>query len=133
MLYVISKLLCAVCTHFHFTKLNSCFFLDRFCKCSLSPPVLTRLCHSQMSVTFHTVVQDIDIFIKNNKCPNTDPCGTPLKTDFQFETSQSTTKHLMYVSHCSIQSIVPSLIPWAFNLSSNLSCRALSKAYWKSK
>ena len=28
-------------------------------------------------------------YIKNNKGPNTDPCGTPLKTDFQFETSPS--------------------------------------------
>ena len=27
------------------------------------------------------------IYIKNKICPNTDPCGTPLKTDFQFETS----------------------------------------------
>ena len=26
------------------------------------------------------------IYIKNNKDPNTDPCGTPLKTNFQFET-----------------------------------------------
>ena len=26
------------------------------------------------------------IYINNNKSPNTDPCGTPLKTDFQFET-----------------------------------------------
>ena len=31
------------------------------------------------------------IYIKNNKGPNTDPCGTQLKTDFQFETSPSTT------------------------------------------
>ena len=27
------------------------------------------------------------IYIKDNKDHNTDPCGTPLKTDFQFETS----------------------------------------------
>ena len=31
------------------------------------------------------------IYIKNNKGPNTDPCGTPFKTDFQFETFPSTT------------------------------------------
>ena len=31
------------------------------------------------------------IYIKNNKGPNTDPCGTPFKTDFQFETSPSPT------------------------------------------
>ena len=61
------------------------------------------------------------IYIKNNKGPNTDPSGTPLKTDFQFETSPSTTTHcLLSVSHCSIQSVMLSPIPWAFNLSSNL-------------
>ena len=30
------------------------------------------------------------IYIKNSIGPNTDPCGTPLKTDFQFEISPST-------------------------------------------
>ena len=61
------------------------------------------------------------IYIKNNKGPNTDPCDNPLKTDFQFETSQSTTTRcLLSVSHCSSQSIMPSPIPWAFDLSSNL-------------
>ena len=61
------------------------------------------------------------IYIKNNKGPNTDPCGTPLKTDFQFETSPSTTTHcLLSVSHYSIQSIKLTPIQWAFNLSSNL-------------
>ena len=29
------------------------------------------------------------IYIKNKIGPSTDPCGTPLKTDFQFETSPS--------------------------------------------
>ena len=28
-------------------------------------------------------------YIKKKIDPNFDPCGTPLKTDFQFETSQS--------------------------------------------
>ena len=38
------------------------------------------------------------IYIKNNKGPNTDPCGTPLKTDFEFETSPSTTtRYLLLV------------------------------------
>ena len=41
--------------------------------------------------TCYIVAQVIDIYIKNNKVPNSDPCGTPLKTDFQFETSPSTT------------------------------------------
>ena len=61
------------------------------------------------------------IYIKNNKGPNTDSCGTPLKTDFQFETSPSTiTRYLLLISHCSIQSIMPTPIPWAFNISSSL-------------
>ena len=30
------------------------------------------------------------LYIKNSIGPNTDPCGTPLKTDFQFEISPST-------------------------------------------
>ena len=56
------------------------------------------------------------IYIKNNKGLNTDPCGTPLKTDLQFETSPYTTAScLLSVSHCSIQSIMPSPIPWAFS------------------
>ena len=54
------------------------------------------------------------IYSKNNKGHNTDPCGTPLKTDFQFEKSLSTTTHcLLSVSHFSVQSIMPSSIPWA--------------------
>ena len=63
------------------------------------------------------------IYIKNNKGPNIDPCGTPQgkTTDFQFETSPSTTTRcFLSVSHCSIQSIMPSPIQWAFYLSSNL-------------
>ena len=32
------------------------------------------------------------IYIKNSIGPNTDPCGTPHKTDFQFEISPSTIK-----------------------------------------
>ena len=32
----------------------------------------------------------IYIYIKNSIGPNTNPCGTPLKTDFQFEISPST-------------------------------------------
>ena len=69
----------------------------------------------------YIIVQVFDIYIKNNKGTNTDPCVIPLKTDFQFETSPSTTvRYLLSVSHCSIQSIMLSPIPWAFNLSSNL-------------
>ena len=69
------------------------------------------------------------IYIKNNKGPTTDPCGTALKTDFKFETSPSTTTRcVLLVSYCSIQSVMPSPIPWAFNLSSNL-LGTLSKAF----
>ena len=57
------------------------------------------------------------VYIKNNKGPNTDPCGTPLKNDFQFETYPSTTI-LLSVIHCFVQSIMPSPIPCDFNLSS---------------
>ena len=54
----------------------------------------------------------IYIYTKNNKGHKADPCGTPIKTDFQFETSQySTTRCLLLVSHCFIQSIMPSPIP----------------------
>ena len=46
------------------------------------------------------------IYIKNSIGPNTDPCGTPLKTDFQFEISLSTIiLCLLYVSPLSIQLI----------------------------
>ena len=63
----------------------------------------------------------IYIYIKDNTGPNTDPCGTPLKIDFQFETySSTTTRCLLSVSHFSIGSIMPSPISCAFNLPSNL-------------
>ena len=61
------------------------------------------------------------IFIKNNKGPNTDPCGTPRKTDFQFETSPSTYNMLSSGNHIFyIQLIVLTPSPWVFNLSSNV-------------
>ena len=54
------------------------------------------------------------IYIKNSIGPNTDPCGIPLKTDFQFEISPSTiTLCLLCVSHFSIQLITSLPIPWA--------------------
>ena len=50
--------------------------------------------------------------IKNSVGPNTDPCGTPLKIDFQFEISPSTiTLCLLCVSHFSIQLITSLPIP----------------------
>ena len=52
----------------------------------------------------HTINQVLSFrenrpYIKNNKGPNTDPFGTPFKTDFQIETSISTTHCLLSVSH----------------------------------
>ena len=62
-------------------------------------------------VACYIIVQVTDIYyIKNNKGSNGDPCGTPLKSDFQFEISPSTTiSCLLSVSHFSIQFIMPSL------------------------
>ena len=48
----------------------------------------------------------IYIYIKNSIGHNADPCGTPLKTDFQFEISSATINLcLLSASHFSIQSI----------------------------
>ena len=62
-------------------------------------------------IASYIITQVIDIYIKSNKGPNTDPSGTPLKTDFQFESSPCiTTRCFFLVRHFSIQSIKPSLI-----------------------
>ena len=69
----------------------------------------------------YVILQIIYIYIKNSIGPNTDLCGTPLKTDFQFEILPSTiTFCLLCVSHFSIQLITSLPIPWAFSLSNNL-------------
>ena len=94
-----------VCRHLHFPKFhNICHFSDRltnlsiyrsFCRCCLSPSLLSLQNISVSSSNFSTLLVILSsmslIYIKNNKGPSTDPCGTPLKTDFQFETSPSTT------------------------------------------
>ena len=81
--------------------------------------ILTFLNTFMSSANFSSLL--VILLSKNNKGTNSDPCGTPLKTDFQFETSPSTTTRcLLSVRHCSIQSIMPSPIQQAFNLSSNL-------------
>ena len=100
----------------HFTNLSR-----SFCKCCLSPSVLTFLNSFVSSANFSMLLVILSskslIYITNNIGPNTDPSGTPLKTDFQFETSPSTTTRcLLSVSHCSIQPVMLSPIPWAFNL-----------------
>ena len=69
----------------------------------------------------YVIIQIIDIF-KNKIGPNTDPCGTPLKIDFQFEMSPSTLC-LLSISHFSIQLIIPFPTPSAFNLSSGVVTR----------
>ena len=58
------------------------------------------------------------------------PCGTPLKTDFQFEITPSTTTIcVLSISHFSIQLIILFPMPWSFRLSSNVWCGTLSKAF----
>ena len=51
------------------------------------------------SANFSTLLAISLIYVKNTKGPNTDSCGAPLKTDFQFETSPSTAICLLSVSH----------------------------------
>ena len=55
--------------------------------CSASA-VLRMACSA--SAARYVIFQIIYIYIKNSIGPNTDPCGTPLKTGFQFEISPST-------------------------------------------
>ena len=116
----------------HFPKFNNiCHFSDYLINLSryflfyLWPSLLTFLNTFVSSANFSMLLVILSskslIYIKNNKGLNTDPCGIPLKIDFQFEISPSTTTRcLLSVSHCSTQLIMPSLIPWAFNLNSNL-------------
>ena len=126
----------------HFPKLNSiCHFSDHSvnllissCKCCLSASLLIFLNTFVSSANFNTLLVMSSskslMYIKNTIGPNTDPCGTPLQTDFQFETSPSTTTlYLLSISHFSIQLIISFPIPWAFSLSSNLWCGTLSKAF----
>ena len=97
------KITHAVYRHFHFPKVNNiCHHssnyltnLSRsFCKCCLSPYFsLSKyvLSSANFSTLLFILYSKSLIYIKNNKGPNTDPCGTQFKTDFQFETSRSTT------------------------------------------
>ena len=80
---------CHVCRHLHFPKFyNICHFSDNFTYlsrsfCCLSPSVLTFLNTFVSSVNLSTLLVILSskslIYIKNNKGPNTDPCGTPSK------------------------------------------------------
>ena len=96
-LYSSSMYPCPMCIHLHFPKLNNiCHFSDHLTNLSRSS---CKLCLSVSFVTFlNTFVSSANlstlldmsssrsfIYVKNNIGLNTDPCGTPLKTDFQFE------------------------------------------------
>ena len=138
-LYSSSMFPCPMCIHLHFPKLNNiCHFSDHLTNLSRSP---CKLCLSVSLVTFlNTFVSSANFstlldmsssksfiyYIKNSIGPNTDPCGTTLKTDFQFEISPSTISItlcllccLLCISHFSIQLITSLPIPWAFSLSNN--------------
>ena len=50
------------------------------------------------------------MYIKNKIGPSTDPCGTLLKADFQFETSPSTILYtLCYESHVIVLFLKPDI------------------------
>ena len=113
--YRASSFPCPVWRHLHFPKLNSiCHFSDHSinlirssCKCCLSASLLIFLNTFVSSANFNTLLVMSSskslIYIKNKIGPSTDPCGTPLKTAFQFETSPSTTTLcLLPISHFSI-------------------------------
>ena len=55
-----------------------------FCKCCLSPSLLTFIKNVVSSTNFSTLLVILlsksFIYIKNSKGSNTDPCGTPLET-----------------------------------------------------
>ena len=122
---------CPMCIHLHFPKLNNiCHFSDHFtnlsrssCKLCLSVSLVTFLNTFVSSANLSTLLDMsssksyIYIYILKIVEPNTYPCGTPLRTDFQFESSPSTiTLCLLCVSHFSIQLITSLPIPWAFSL-----------------
>ena len=100
-----SKFPCLVCRHVHFPKLNNiCHFSEHltnlcrtFCKCCLSQSVLTFFCviRKFQYVAYYIIVPSFR-YIKNNTGHNTDPCGTPLKTDFQFEKTLHLLQHAVF-------------------------------------
>ena len=128
-----------LCIHLYFPKLNNiCHFSDHLTNLSISS---CNLCLSPISLAFlNSLVSSANFNIlpvtpsskslmyTNNKiCHIIDHCGTPLKPDFQLETSPSTTTLcLLSVSHCSIQLIILFPIPCDFNVSISLWCGTLS-------
>ena len=124
-LYPSSMFPCPMCIHLYFPKLNNiCLFCDHLtnlsrssCMLCLSVTLVTVLktfvSSAYLSTLLDMISSKLFIYIKNNVGPNTDQCGTPLKTDFQFEISPSTiTLCRLCVSHFSIQLITSLPIPW---------------------
>ena len=108
---------------FTFSKSNSiCHFSDNLTNLSMSS---CNFCLSPISLVFLNSFAYFNslpvtpsskslMYTKNKIGPSTDPCGTPLKTDFQLETFPSTTtlSCLLTVSHWSIQLIILLPIPY---------------------
>ena len=131
-----------VCRHLHSPKLNNiCHFSDHLTNVSMSS---CKLCLSHISLTFlNSLVSSANfnivpvtpssksfMYTKNKISPSTDPCGTPLNTDFQLDTSPSTTTLcLLSVNQCSIQLIILFHIPCDFNVCISIWCGTLLNAF----
>ena len=97
--YSLLTLPCLMWVHLHLPKLNNiCLFSDHLtnlfrspCKVSLSASVFTVLntfvSSASLSTLLHKSSSKSFINIRSNIGPNTDPCGTPFKTSFQFDIS----------------------------------------------
>jgi len=70
----------------------------------------------------------------NKVGPKTDPCGTPLVTSVHPDCCPFITTLCCHpVSHFYIHISIFRPTPWALIFSSNLICKTLSNAFWKSK
>ena len=66
--------------------------------------------------------------------PRIDPCGTPLDTADQADSSPlTTTRWRLSLSHALIHDDTWLLTPSAFSLTNNLACGTLSNAFAKSR
>ena len=120
---------CPMWMHLHFPKLNNiCHFSDHMANLArsfhnvfLSASVFTVLNTFVSFANLRTLLDKSSsksfMNIEINTNPNTDPCGTTLKTRFQFDISPSTiTLCLLSINHVCIQLIILSPIPKAFSL-----------------
>ena len=97
-----------VCRHLHFPKLNNiCHFSGHLTNLSMSS---CKFCLSHISLVFlNSLVSSANFnmlpvtpssksfMYTNNKIgPSTDPCGTPLNTDFQPVHSLMLSSHLFF-------------------------------------